>query len=98
MISLAALETGRHAGGCRDHRQVTVEPHAYLNAAHGLNKPKNAQPWPAAACLRPAAPAGGFDAIVSLQIASTDEALHMGAADGVALALQPLPYELLADI
>jgi len=42
-----------------------------------------------------AAPAGGFDAIVSLQIASTDEALNAG---GVALALQPLPYELLADI
>lgn len=42
-----------------------------------------------------AAPAGGFDAIVSLQIASTEEALNVG---GVALALQPLPYELLADI
>jgi hypothetical protein len=40
-------------------------------------------------------PCGGFDAIVSLQIASTDEALNAG---GVALALQPLPYELLADI
>ena len=42
-----------------------------------------------------AAPAGGCDAIVSLQIASTDEALHVA---GTALALQPLPYELLADI
>ena len=42
-----------------------------------------------------AAPAGGFDAIVSLQVASTDEALTVA---GTALALQPLPYELLADI
>lgn len=42
-----------------------------------------------------AAPAGGYGAIVSLQIASTEEALNVG---GVALALQPLPYELLADI
>ena len=42
-----------------------------------------------------AAPAGGFDAIVSLQVASTEEALNVA---GSALALQPLPYELLADI
>ena len=47
------------------------------------------------------APAGGVDAIVSLQIASADQALQVGGTPeggGVALALQPLPYELLADI
>ena len=42
-----------------------------------------------------AAPAGGWDAIVSLQIASVEESLTAG---GVALQLLPLPYELLADI
>lgn len=43
-------------------------------------------------------PEGGVDALVSLQIASTDGALHAGSAGGPALQLQKLPYELLADI
>ena len=45
-----------------------------------------------------AAPAGGVDALVSLQIAAADGVLHAGAADGVPLTLQPLPYALLEDI
>lgn len=44
------------------------------------------------------APGGGVDAIVSLQIAATQGALQVGAADGVPITLAPLPYELLADI
>ena len=42
-----------------------------------------------------AAPNGGYDAIVSLQIASLEQAL---VAHGAALQVLPLPYELLADI
>jgi hypothetical protein len=46
-----------------------------------------------------ASPDGGFDAIVSMQITAADgQALTLGAPDGAALALLPLPYELLADI
>ncbi len=48
-----------------------------------------------------AAPSGGVDALVSLQIASaTPEAgLRVGsAAGGPALTLLPLPYTLLEDI
>ena len=45
-----------------------------------------------------AAPTGGVDALVSLQIAATGGALQVGAADGVALTLLPLPYALLEDI
>ena len=45
-----------------------------------------------------AAPAGGVDALVSLQIAAAGVALRVGAADGVPLALLPLPYALLEDI
>ena len=44
---------------------------------------------------------GGVDALVSLQIAATEHALHVvpaGAADGIALQLLPLPYPLLDDI
>ena len=42
-----------------------------------------------------AAPGGGVDALVALQIAAASGALHVG---GVALTLQPLPYALLDDI
>ena len=48
-----------------------------------------------------AAPAagGGFEAIVSLQTSAMDGGtLFVGAADGPALTLLPLPYPLLADI
>jgi folate-binding protein YgfZ len=44
------------------------------------------------------APDGGWLALVSMQIASAEEALHAGSAGGPALKLQPLPYALLDDI
>ncbi len=44
------------------------------------------------------APQGGVDALVSLQIASAQEDLRAGSASGPQLVLEPLPYELLADI
>ncbi len=44
-------------------------------------------------------PAGGFDAVVSMQTsAALDGSLHAGAADGPLLTLLPLPYPLLDDI
>ena len=48
--------------------------------------------------LAAASPHGGWDAIVSMQIAAAKGRLSLGAADGAALTLQPLPYPLLADI
>jgi len=45
-----------------------------------------------------AAPGGGFDLILSMQISAADGPLQVGAPEGVALALQPLPYALLDDI
>lgn len=45
-----------------------------------------------------AAPGGGVDALVSLQIAAAGGPLRVGTAAGVPLALQPLPYALLEDI
>ena len=46
-----------------------------------------------------AAPDGGFDALVSLQIAAAEAGgLHAGAPTGPALVLLPLPYALLEDI
>ncbi|WP_252374404.1 folate-binding protein [Hydrogenophaga sp. 2FB] len=44
-------------------------------------------------------PAGGFDAIVSMQTNAAEEgSLHTGSASGPALRLLPLPYPLLDDI
>ena len=45
-----------------------------------------------------AAPGGGYDALVALQTAAAQSALQVGAAAGVPLALQPLPYALLEDL
>lgn len=44
-------------------------------------------------------PAGGFIAIVSMQVAAQDSpALHVGSPGGALLQLQALPYALLEDI
>ena len=45
------------------------------------------------------APGGGFDAIVSLQLAAAERGdLTAGAVGGPSLVLQPLPYGLLEDV
>lgn len=44
-------------------------------------------------------PSGGFDAIISGQIAAiTQGPLHVGVVDGAAIFVNPLPYPLLEDI
>jgi tRNA-modifying protein YgfZ len=46
-----------------------------------------------------ASPAGGWNAMVSMQTSAAEGgALHLGAADGSLLTLLPLPYALLADV
>ncbi|GAB3365849.1 MULTISPECIES: CAF17-like 4Fe-4S cluster assembly/insertion protein YgfZ [Giesbergeria] len=45
------------------------------------------------------APTGGWDALVSLQVAAAAQGgLQVGVSDGTALALQPLPYTLAQEI
>lgn len=45
------------------------------------------------------APGGGFDAILSAQLAALEAGpLHLGASDGPVVQLLPLPYALLEDI
>ena len=44
-------------------------------------------------------PNGGFDALVSLQLSALESgSVHAGSVQGPALRLEPLPYELLADV
>jgi folate-binding protein YgfZ len=46
-----------------------------------------------------AAPGGGFDAVVSMQISAFESGqVHLGSAGGPALDLAATPYELLADV
>ncbi len=45
-----------------------------------------------------AAPGGGVDLLLSMQISAADGSLQVGAVDGVGIVLQPLPYALLDDI
>lgn len=44
------------------------------------------------------APGGGWDAIVSIQLAAASAALHAGTDSGAALAVAAPPYPLLADV
>jgi hypothetical protein len=44
------------------------------------------------------APGGGWDAIVSIQIASADGKITAGSAQGAAVQVAPAPYPLLADV
>jgi len=56
------------------------------------------QPWGLVAQAA-AAPAGGWDALVSIQVAASEGGrLTVGSPDGAALTLQPLPYSLLAEV
>ncbi|MCU0762037.1 MAG: folate-binding protein [Hydrogenophaga sp.] len=43
-------------------------------------------------------PAGGWNAVVSMQTSAAEGPLTVGSANGQGLRLLPLPYELLADI
>ena len=75
--------------------------HAPAELAAGQEVFAAADPEQPAGIVAQAAPApdGGWEAIVSLQLAAVEAGdLHVASADGPALRLLPLPYELLADI
>ena len=75
--------------------------HAPAELAAGQEVFAAADPEQPAGIVAQAAPApdGGWEAIVSLQLAAVEAGdLHVASADGPALRLRPLPYELLADI
>ena len=75
-----------------------AEPHVGQEVFHA---PDAEQPCGTVAACAPH-PAGGFDAIVSMQTSAAGDAgdgrLTLGSAQGVVLALRPLPYSLLEDI
>jgi folate-binding protein YgfZ len=75
--------------------------HADGELAAGQEVFQAADPEQPAGVVAQAAPApdGGWDAIVSLQLAATEAGeLHAASPGGPRLQLQPLPYLLLADV
>jgi tRNA-modifying protein YgfZ len=75
--------------------------HADGELAAGQEVFQAADPEQPAGLVAQAAPSpeGGWDAIVSLQLAAAEAGgLHAGTAAGPALQLLPLPYLLLADV
>ncbi|GAB3663265.1 CAF17-like 4Fe-4S cluster assembly/insertion protein YgfZ [Ramlibacter alkalitolerans] len=75
--------------------------HSEAELAAGQEVFRAAEPEQPAGIVAEAArsPAGGWDAIVSLQLAAVEAGdLHAASADGPALQLLPLPYRLLEDV
>ncbi|MFN7855784.1 MAG: YgfZ/GcvT domain-containing protein [Acidovorax sp.] len=74
------------------HATAQVQPGAEVFAIDDLEQPCGTVVQAAAA------PEGGMDVIVSMQISAADGPVQVGAPTGVSLELQPLPYPLLDDI
>jgi folate-binding protein YgfZ len=89
----------------RSQFRGTLKRRAYL--AHGsgelavgqelFHESDREQPCGIVAQAAPS-PRGGWDAIVSIQIASAEGQVNAGSADGPALQIAPAPYPLLDDI
>ncbi len=90
----------------RSQFRGTLKRRAYV--VHGLAEPhvgqevfhaSDAEQPCGLVALGAANPAGGFDAIVSMQTAAAQGGqLTLGSPTGAALGLRPLPYSLLEDI
>lgn len=85
--------------GTLKRRAYIVHADAPLSAGQEVFHSADAeQPCGLVAAAAPA-PAGGYDAIVSIQTAAAiDGSLRAVSASGPALTLLPLPYPLLADV
>jgi hypothetical protein len=85
--------------GTLKRRAYLAHSEAPLQAGDELFLPTDGdQPCGTVAQAAPA-PAGGFDALVSMQISAFEAgAVRLRAVDGPVLALAPAPYPLLADI
>jgi folate-binding protein YgfZ len=85
--------------GTLKRRAFLVHASAALSAGNELFVSSDAQQPVGLVVQAAPAPAGGFDAIVSMQVMATaNDTLHLGSADGALLQVLPLPYPLLDDI
>ena len=85
--------------GTLKRRAYLAHADATLKAGDELFAPEDASQPCGLVVQAAAAPEGGFDAIVSMQISAFEAGgVHALGADGPLLSLQPAPYPLLADI
>lgn len=85
--------------GTLKRRAYLVHADAELAAGQEVFQASDAEQPTGTVVQAAANPAGGFDAVVSVQIAAAEAGeLRAGSASGPALQLQPLPYALLADV
>lgn len=84
--------------GTLKRRAYIVHAYQPLNAGQEVFAASDAEQATGTVVQAAPAPQGGWDAIVSMQIQSAQEALTAGSPEGVALTVQSLPYALLEDI
>ena len=84
--------------GTLKRRAYIVHADQPLNAGQEVFAASDAEQATGTVVQAAPAPQGGWDAIVSMQIQSAQEALPAGSPEGVALTVQSLPYALLEDI
>jgi hypothetical protein len=85
--------------GTLKRRAYLAHADAALKAGDELFAPEDASQPCGLVVQAAAAPEGGFDAIVSMQISAFEAGgVRVLGADGPLLSLQPAPYPLLADI
>ena len=84
--------------GTLKRRAYLVHGEVAMQAGQEVFSPADAEQACGLVAQAAAAPDGGWDALVSVQIASVAHGLHLGAADGPVLSVTPLPYPLLEDI
>ncbi|MES2940857.1 MAG: folate-binding protein [Pseudomonadota bacterium] len=84
--------------GTLKRRAYIVHAEAPLQAGQDVFEAADAEQPAGTVAEAAPAPGGGWDAIVSMQVAAAAGRLAAGSADGPALAVQPLPYGLLEDI
>lgn len=85
--------------GTLKRRTARVHSPVALTAGQDVFTPTDPEQPCATVVLSAARPDGqGFDALVSGTLESMQSGWRVGGPDGAAMDLQPLPYELLADI
>ncbi len=85
--------------GTLKRRAFAAHSSAAMKAGDGVFQDQDPEQPCGTVAQAAAAVDGGFDAIVSMQVAAAETGgLHLGSAAGPALAVQAAPYPLLADI
>jgi folate-binding protein YgfZ len=86
--------------GTLKRRAFVVHGSSEMHAGDEVFSPNDSEQPVGTVAQAAAAPQGGFDAIISVQLAALElpGSLHLGGALGPALKVLPLPYPLLEDI